>query len=154
MLALMSLDISPPSNEPTEEPTELIFNTTDITDCCCNKWELIYEIDGSQNIIYGSVTDLINAVESGADIKIITYSGVTYTPDWTVIRDGHIYAQQTKAISLDLNQGNGQYIQYPAYWYFTVFKTDGTHDAQRYYIDGEYLSESQNTFGAKWFIKY
>ena len=151
MLALVSLDA--PTSEPTEEqdflPLPSLFNTTDVTDCCCNTWELVYQTDASQNVIYGSLTDLINAIESGADVKVNTW-----IPDTIWVNNGHVYAQQTKQLGTNLNQGNNQYIIYPGYWYFTVVKTDGTYDAQRYYINGDYLSETQSTTAVKWFVKY
>ena len=121
-------------------------------------WNLIYAVGSSGNVTFGDLNDLIDSIDVGYDVKILSQSDgsssrTSYIPDRLSIYNGNVYAQQTKTVSLSFSQGGGQYISSDAYYWFTVVGSDGTIDIQRYYIDGTYKSETQSTINLQFYVR-
>eukprot|EP01083_Nonionella_stella_P155039 500303_1 len=143
----------------------LICSVSSVSYLAATGWTLVYENDNTGGATYGQLTDLVDAVEDGADVKVsVDYDSTSsqnfWIPDYVWITGDHVYAQNTDQISISqLSTGDNdlgfQFFQNNAYHYHEMVNTFGQHHAARYRITGgAFISESKRRVGTKWFVKF
>lgn len=127
-------------------------------------WFTAYENDSLGGNVSGSIAALVEALESGADVKIIRVSDseeylIGAILEWTEINydqaGNPVVAGEFKTISLSHNSdGTDSPHLTNAYWVHIVVNTTGNVFYARYYMDGTHHSDSSYNWNMKWLVKY
>lgn len=136
-------------------------------------WQLAYHHDAQGKRIAGSLADLIDAVEHGAEVRYyIDYApapGCYKEAQAIWIKGGHVYVQNTVSVSAAFSdqyawgsassvdpsyEKDGLRFLDDAYHYYEIASTTGDADETRWNI-GEHKLRKRNQckYAMKWFVR-
>jgi hypothetical protein len=136
-------------------------------------WEFVYANDAAGAALEGSRTELVGAIEAGAEVRIF----VDYAPlpgcykeaqaIW--VKDGHVHIQNTTTVSCaftseypwgtasasspSFGEGGLRFLD-DAYNYFEILSTTGDADETRWNV-GEHRLRGRNQarYPMRWFVR-
>lgn len=122
-------------------------------------WFLVYEHDEKGSKVFGDLATLINMIEKGAKVRILTKDNNTksvFDADFVWVTDGVVFAQNTQNISIGVqppSEDKQVMHQSDSYHYFVIVNTNGFRDAIRWLV-GEHSQKghNQDKVGMKWFV--
>lgn len=122
----------------------------------CNDWKLIYYNSDDGETIEGNPDDLINAVESGKQIRVVVDQGsVTFAAEAQYLWVFHniVYAQNNGQVSVGQFGNELKFLEDSYYWMFLV-NSNGERDMIRWSV-GEHKMAGRNKerVSVKWFVK-
>lgn len=122
----------------------------------CSKWRLIYNNSDNGEPIEGSLNDLINAVKSGKQIRIVMdLESFTFAAEaqYLWVLEDVVYAQNNGEVSVS-RSGNKLRFQDDSYYWMFLVNSNGERDMIRWSV-GEHDMRGQNKdkVSVKWFVK-
>lgn len=122
----------------------------------CNNWKLIYYNSNDGETIEGDISDLINAVENGKQVRVVVDQGsITFATDAEYLWVFHdvVYAQNNGQVSVGPTGNKLNFINDSYYWMFLV-NSKGERDMIRWSV-GEHkmVGRNKESVSVKWFIK-
>lgn len=122
----------------------------------CKKWRLIYYNSDNGEAIKGSLNDLIKAVKSGEQIRVvIEQASVTFATEaqYLWVLGNVVYAQNNGEVSVGRTGNKLYYLDDSYYWMFLI-NSNGEREMIRWSV-GEHkmLGRNKDKVSIKWFIK-
>ena len=117
-------------------------------------WNKVYANDASGNATFGSLTDLIYAVQQGQDVKV-SLNGTYFTCQYVfVVSNSSVACMNNTNISLQsVAPGVSFGFQNDAYHAFFVVNTAGQRDVSRWSVGAHVdRGHSKDTIAIQWFV--
>ena len=132
------------------------FNEENKDDGNCGEWRLVYYNSDSGEPLKGSLTNLIEAVKSGEQIRIVMdQESLTFATEaqYLWVLEDVVYAQNNGEVSVS-RSGNKLSFQDDSYYWMFLVNSNGERDMIRWSV-GEHDMRGQNKdkVSVKWFIK-
>lgn len=120
-------------------------------------WELALVHNSKGANIYGSKSTLVNAVKSGASVRIVQQDGAyAFSGQNVAVHGSDVGAQTLNSVSMKTASGSAyeMEIQPNAYWWFTIVTTQGERDMSRWTVGSHKdRGHSHDRVGLKWFVQ-
>ena len=120
-------------------------------------WVLLYETDSLGNLVQGDLSELADAINAGADVKVVlNYGGsrIGVQKCETAYTEGVWAVCQIGVISSGGPWIGEFHIPDNPYYLFQIVNSDGTFIQDRWYVSTQTrFVKTTNTYPAKWYVK-
>lgn len=123
-------------------------------------WHLAYEHDIAGNTVNGSLTNLVDAIQSGADVKLLTLwpdssVGTAINPNGLWLNDDLTKVTTVfRTVAKQVNSsGNQEHIS-DSYELDYVINTGGHVSIIRYHRNGNKINQTSLNWPIRWYVNY
>lgn len=125
------------------------------------KWKLAYAHDESGACTAGDKYSLIDAVRSGADVRIVVHDKYNHAdnvmePENLWVKDGQVYAQCTHLVSSVFDGPNLSFVN-DSFHYMSNFCTTGRRDIIKWMVgehkQGPYGGQVSEQIAVDWYVR-
>ena len=132
------------------------FNKENKDDGNYGEWRLIYYNSDSGEPLKGSLTNLIEAVKSGEQIRIVMdQESLTFATEaqYLWVLEDVVYAQNNGEVSVS-RSGNKLSFQDDSYYWMFLVNSNGERDMIRWSVgDIDMRGQNEDKVSVKWFIR-